>query len=400
MTFELIGAETEFRDTVRRFLDTHLTPELREAGRRCSGIFADYADAIAWHRVLARQGWSVPHWPVEHGGTGWSPLQQYIFTCELADADAPPRSTNATHMVASVIIAFGTDAQKARWLPGIRNGDDYWAQGYSEPQSGSDLASLQCRAVLDSDGTQYVINGTKIWTTHAQWANKMFCLVRTSNQAKRQQGISFLCFDLDLPGVSIRPIISISGDHELNQVFFDDVRVPVSGLIGEQDKGWTIAKYLLDHERGATWAPLVRARLRRLREAERRRWADHGADSVERADNGGKLANLECTIDALQALELRALRAHTRGEPTGVWPSIIKVLGTEARQRVTELGVEFSGAYAAAALSPEEAAAVEMPVPEEAVLSMAAYLNDRAASIYGGSNEVQRNIIAAHLLRA
>lgn len=398
MMLELTGAEEEFRNTVRSFLDTHLTPDLRTAGRRCSGIFADYPDAINWHRALALQGWSVPHWPVEHGGTGWSPLQHYIFASELAAVDAPPRSPIGTHMVAPVIIAFGTEEQKARWLPGIRNGDDYWAQGYSEPQSGSDLASLQCRAVLDSGGTHYVINGTKIWTTHAQWANRMFCLVRTSNQGKRQHGISFLCFDFDVPGITVRPIISISGDHELNQVFFDDVRVPVSALIGEQDKGWTIAKYLLEHERGGIWAPLLQARLRRLRQSAQQVWAGLPSDSFERTDKTRKFAELECTIDALQALEIRALRAQTRGEPAGILPSMGKVLGTETRQRLTELGIEIAGSYGSAGLAMEAAALSDLPVPEEAPFNMAAYLNDRAASIYGGTNEVQRNIIAAHLL--
>jgi acyl-CoA dehydrogenase len=394
---ELTSAEQEFRDTVRSFLDRHLTEDLREAGRRCSGIFADYPDAIRWHRTLARHGWSVPHWPVEHGGTGWSPLQQYIFSSELAAADAPPCSPIGTHMVAPVIIAFGTERQKARWLPGIRSGDDYWAQGYSEPQSGSDLASLQCRAVLSNDGEHYIINGTKIWTTHAQWANKMFCLVRTSDGRKRQHGISFLCFDMHLPGITVRPIINISGDHEFNQVFFDDVAVPASALIGEQDNGWKIAKYLLEHERGGIKAPLLSARLRRLRSAAERAWADLPPDCLERTDKSRKFAELGCKIDALQAMELRDLRAQTLGEAPGIRPSISKVLGTETRQELTELGIEIAGVYAGAGLS-SGAAAADLRVPQDAVFNMSAYLNDRAASIYGGTNEVQRNIIAAHLL--
>ncbi|MEX3899931.1 acyl-CoA dehydrogenase family protein [Paraburkholderia sp. BR10954] len=398
MTFELIGVEEDFRRSVRAFLETDLTAGLREAGRRSSGIFADYPDAIRWHRALARRGWSVPHWPVEHGGTGWSPLQHYIFASELADADAPMRSPVGTHMVAPVIIAFGSEEQKARWLPGIRNGDDYWAQGYSEPQSGSDLASLQCRAVLTADNTHYVINGTKMWTTHAQWANRMFCLVRTSNEGKRQHGISFLCFDLDLPGITIRPIISLSGDHELNQVFFDDVRVPASALIGEQDKGWTIAKYLLEHERGGMWAPLLRARLRRLHKAASDAWAHLMPDSAPCVELARKLIEIELEIDALEAVEIRTLRAQARGEPTGISPSIGKVSGTETRQRLTELGIEIAGAYVNAGLRMDSAEQGELPVPEDSVFNMAAYLNDRAASIYGGTNEIQRNIIAAHLL--
>ena len=374
MAWALTAAETAFRDEVRDFLSRELTPELRAAGRRCSGIFTDYEFGNRWHRILATRGWSVPNWPVEHGGTGWTPMEHYLFARELAAADAPPRAPMGPGMVAPVIIAFGTEAQKRAWLPGIRSGEDYWCQGYSEPQSGSDLASLQCKAVRDGD--HYVLNGTKIWTTHAQYANKMFCLVRTTSGGKPQQGISFLCFDLPAPGVTIRPIISISGDHELNQVFFDDVRVPAEGLIGEENQGWTIAKYLLQHERGGAWAPMLRARLRRLQAA----------------------ADAACAIDAIEATELQSLRAQARGEQPGIRPSMGKVLGSELRQRLTELGVEIAAHYAAADLPLDDSLQGDLPIPEEAVFAMSAYLNDRAASIYAGSNEVQRNIIASSLL--
>ncbi|QSI33456.1 acyl-CoA dehydrogenase [Variovorax sp. RKNM96] len=391
MAWTLSAAETAFQNEVRDFLSRELTPELRTAGRRCSGIFSDYAEGNGWHRILARRGWSVPHWPGEHGGTGWTPMQHYLFAAELAAADAPQRAPMGPGMVAPVIVAFGTEAQKRAWLPAIRSGEDYWCQGYSEPQSGSDLASLQCKAVRDGD--HYVINGTKIWTTHAQYANRMFCLVRTTSGGKPQQGISFLCFDIPTPGITIRPIISISGDHELNQVFFDDVRVPAEGLIGEENQGWTIAKYLLQHERGGAWTPMLRARLRRLRAA-----ADAISDAQEADDMALRLAEAECAIDALEATELQSLRAQARGEPPGIRPSMGKVLGSELRQRLTELGVEIAGHYAAVDLPLDDGLQGELPIPEEAVFSMSAYLNDRAASIYAGSNEVQRNIVAAHLL--
>jgi len=391
MAWTLSAAETAFQNEVRDFLSRELTPELRAAGRRCSGIFSDYAEGNGWHRILAKRGWSVPHWPVEHGGTGWTPMQHYLFAAELAAADAPQRAPMGPGMVAPVIVAFGTEAQKRAWLPGIRSGEDYWCQGYSEPQSGSDLASLQCKAVRDGD--HYVINGTKIWTTHAQYANRMFCLVRTTSGGKPQQGISFLCFDIPTPGITIRPIISISGDHELNQVFFDDVRVPADGLIGEENQGWTIAKYLLQHERGGAWTPMLRARLRRLHAA-----ADQIADAQEADDMALRLAEAECAIDALEATELQSLRAQARGEPPGIRPSMGKVLGSELRQRLTELGVDIAGHYAAVNLPLDDGLQGDMPIPEEAVFSMSAYLNDRAASIYAGSNEVQRNIVAAHLL--
>lgn len=392
MAGALNDEELRFQGEVRDFLAQALTPALRQAGRRCSGIFTEYQDGNRWHRILAQRGWSVPHWPVEHGGTGWTPLQHHIFASALAAADAPPRAPMGPGMVAPVIIAFGTPEQQQRWLPGIRSGEDYWCQGYSEPGAGSDLASLQCRAVREGD--QYVINGTKIWTTHAQYANRMFCLVRTATGGKPQAGISFLCFDMDTPGITVRPIISISGDHELNQVFFDNVRVPVSGRIGEENQGWTIAKYLLQHERGGSWAPLLRARLRRLRRA----FAGSHAQGAEAEHLALQLAELDCGIDAMEAMDMAALRAQMRGEPRGIGPSIGKTLGTELRQRLDEVGVEIAAQYAAVGLPLDDSLNGPLPLPEEAVYAMSAYLNDRAASIYAGANEVQRNLIAAHLL--
>jgi acyl-CoA dehydrogenase len=243
MNLGLSPEDLRFRDEVRAFLDVALTEDLREAGRTCSGIYCDRPVAQRWLSILNDRGWAVPSWPVEHGGANWTVAQHYIFQRELTLADAPPVSPNATRMVGPVIIAFGTQAQKAEHLPRIRSGEDWWAQGYSEPGAGSDLASLQCRA--ERDGDAYVINGSKIWTTHAHWSNKMFCLVRTRFEGKPQTGISFLLFDLERPGVTIRPIISISGDHELNAVFFDNVRVPTSSLLGAENDGWTVAKYLL-----------------------------------------------------------------------------------------------------------------------------------------------------------
>ncbi|MFZ5525179.1 MAG: acyl-CoA dehydrogenase family protein [Pseudomonadota bacterium] len=391
----LTDADKAFRDDVRAFLQEFLSEELRRDGRRCSGIFADYPEGIAWHRILAKKGWSAPRWPVEHGGTGWSPRQLYLFNRELCEADAPPLAPMGTGMVGPVIIAFGTPEQQQRWLPGILSGEDYWAQGYSEPQSGSDLASLQCKAVRDGD--HYVINGTKIWTTHAQYAKRMFCLVRTASGGKPQQGISFLCFDLDTPGITIRPIISISGDHELNQVFFDDVRVPANGLIGGENQGWAIAKYLLQHERGNAWAPQLRSRLRRLHEALAEAFPGTGPqDDAEHARLRHALADAHCRIDAVEALEMQALQAHERGEPPGIRPSMTKLLGTELRQHITELGVAIAGHPSHLRVPMPECDA--LGIPEEAAFAMSAYLNDRAASIYAGTNEIQRNLIAADIL--
>jgi len=385
-----------FRAEVRQFLATELTPELRLAGRRTAGIFTDRDDGLAWFRILARKGWSVPHWPVEWGGTGWTPRQHDIFASECAAAQAPVMAPQGARMVAPVVLAFGTPEQKQRWLPAIRSGTDYWAQGYSEPGSGSDLASLQCRAVRQGD--HYVINGTKIWTTHAQWANRMFCLVRTDASGKPQQGISFLLFDMDTPGITIRPIISISGDHELNQVFFDDVRVPVTALLGEENKGWTIAKYLLVHERGGAYTPQLRARLARMQAAAELAFAGRPADDAERRDIQGQLTDARCRIDALSALEQQVLAARIRGEDQPIAPSVGKLLGTELRQFLTEIAVTIAGPYAAARLPMADCAHALLGLPEDAVWAMSTYLNDRAASIYAGTNEVQRNLIAQHLL--
>lgn len=401
-------ADQRFRAEVRQFLAAELTPALRLAGRRTAGIFTDAADGQRWFRILAARGWSVPHWPVAWGGCGWSPRQHDIFASELAAAGAPALAPQGARMVAPVVIAFGTPEQQAAWLPAIRSGDDYWAQGYSEPGAGSDLAALQCRAVRvsGSNGDEFVINGTKIWTTHAQWANKIFCLVRTSTVGKPQQGISFLLFDLTLPGITIRPIISLAGDHELNQVFFDDVRVPASALLGEENRGWTIAKYLLVHERGGTWAPMLRARLVRLQAAAVAAFAGRPADDDERRDIDLTLADACCRVDALHALEQQGLAARIRGVDQPVAPSIGKLLGTELKQRLTEIGVAIAGPYGAARLplaecagaAAAEIAAHALALPEDAIFAMSAYLNDRAASIYAGTNEVQRNLIAQHLL--
>ena len=393
---ESAAADDAFRDEVRQFLATELTDDLRLAGRRTAGIFTDYDDGQRWFRILARKGWSVPHWPVEWGGCGWTPRQHDIFASEVTAAQAPVLAPQGARMVAPVVLAFGTPEQQARWLPAIRSGDDYWAQGYSEPGSGSDLASLQCKAVRDGDS--YVINGTKIWTTHAQWANRIFCLVRTSSAGKPQQGISFLLFDMDTPGITVRPIISISGDHELNQVFFDDVRVPATALLGEENKGWTIAKYLLVHERGGTYAPGLRARLGRLQRAAVQAFAGRPADDDERRDIDRQLADAQCRIDALHALEQQVLAARIRGEEQPIAPSVGKLLGTELRQFITEIAVTIAGPYAAARLPQADCAAHALALPEDAIWAMSTYLNDRAASIYAGTNEVQRNLIAQHLL--
>ncbi|BCW87499.1 Putative acyl-CoA dehydrogenase FadE17 [Alphaproteobacteria bacterium SO-S41] len=380
-----MNADAEFRAEVRAFLAAKLTPDLREAGRLCAGIYSDRPVAQRWLAILNARGWSVPRWPVEHGGTGWSEVQHAIFAAELIAAEAPPVTPNATGMLGPVLIEYGTEAQKAYFLPRIRSGEDWWAQGYSEPGAGSDLARLQCRA--ERQGDHYIINGSKIWTTHAHWSNRIFCLVRTRTDGKAQEGISFLLFDLDLPGIEIRPLISISGDHEFNEVFFRDVRVPAEGLVGEENMGWTVAKFLLRHERSSQYAPRLRNQLRQLR-------AMAAAREVDAASVGLDAAAV--ALDVLEAQEFRILDAVGRGASMGVTSSMMKVQGTELRQRLDEIGIELAGAYSAADQSKALVGlrANDAVGPADGFTAMSRYLNDRAASIYAGSNEIQRNIIA------
>jgi len=339
------------------------------------------------------QSRAVPAWPVEHGGTNWTLRQHYVFQRELALVQAPPVTPNATGMLGPVVIAFGTEAQQAEILPGIRCGDTWWAQGYSEPEAGSDLARLQCRAVRDGD--DYVIRGTKIWTTHAQFSDHMFCLVRTDSSGKPQQGISFLMFDLDRPGISIEPIISISGDHEINQVFFDDVRVPVTALLGAEHDGWTIAKYLLEHERGGSSAPRLQVRLNRIAS-----WVNQSGLSFETGLRE-RMAAAAIALDALEAVELEVLSRAESGGTVGFMSSALKIRATEAQQRITELGIGAAALYGLP-LQPEVRAAWELPReavgPRDLLPLMPQYLNGRAASIYAGSNEIVRNIIAKAVL--
>jgi acyl-CoA dehydrogenase len=253
-----------FRATVQAFLDTALTPELRAAGRRMTSYFCDPRDSLPWQRILHAKGWAAPAWPVAYGGTGWSEAERAIFAEACARAEAPNLSPMGLRMIGPALIAFGDAAQKARYLPRILSGEDYWCQGYSEPQAGSDLATLTLKAVRDGD--HYVLDGAKIWTTHAHHANRMFCLARTSSSDKPQRGITFLLLDMASPGITVEPIITLAGEHELNAVFFDQVRVPVADRLGREDEGWTVAKYLLEFERSGSMAPQLWPQLQRARD--------------------------------------------------------------------------------------------------------------------------------------
>ena len=401
MDLDLTAEDAAFADEVRAFLDRSLTPELRQAGRRATSVFMDKDYSLAWQKILHARGWAAPSWPAEYGGPGWSDMQRYVFAAECARAGAPSLAPMGLKMVGPVIMGYGTPEQKAHYLPRILSGEDYWCQGYSEPGAGSDLAALQLSAVLDGD--DYVLNGSKIWTTHAHWANRMFCLVRTRREGKAQAGITFLLLDMDSPGVSVRPIITLAGDHEVNQVFFDQVRVPAAGRVGEENNGWTVAKYLLEFERGGGSAPGLRVALERLRglaKAEGGETGETGERLIDDADFSAKLAGLGVALDAIDMTERRIQAALASGGTPGPASSMLKTQSTELMQKLDELALEGLGAYAAVDQPQARAPGANSAFvgPEHGLITTARYLNDRAASIYGGSNEIQRDIMAKLVL--
>ncbi|MBL8383208.1 MAG: acyl-CoA dehydrogenase family protein [Burkholderiales bacterium] len=383
-----------FRAEVRAFLEESLTPELVRAARLVTSVFPDPDIGLRWHRKLFARGWVAPAWPVEYGGTGWSYAQRWIFETESSLAGAPALSPLGLRMAGPVIMRFGTPEQKAHYLPRLLSGDDYWCQGYSEPGSGSDLASLATRAVRDGD--HYVINGSKIWTTHAHHANRMFALVRTGDATvKKHEGISFLLIDMKTPGITVRPIKSASGDHEVNQVFFDDVRVPVSCRLGEEGQGWTIAKYLLEFERGGaiTSGRLYTAldRVRRLVDG-----GDGGTPRVLTADDALAFAAVEVDIRALEATELSVMSTLAVGQNPGSVSSLLKLRWSEIHQSITRLGLRLLGPDVLA-FEPERPLYLHAQggvLDDVARPVVAAYLNARAYTIFGGTSEIQREIIA------
>ena len=400
MELNLSPQDEAFRTEVRRFLDEDLTEDLREAGRKTGGVFAEFAASQRWHKVLARRGWSAPSWPKEYGGTGWTARQRYIFSRECTVVDAPRIFTMGVRMVGPVIMKFGTPEQKTKYLPDIVSGDSVFCQGYSEPGSGSDLASLKTRAVRDGD--DYIINGTKIWTTGAHVANRMFCLVRTSTEGKPQDGISFVLLDsMDTPGLTVKPIVTLAGDHEVNQVFFDNVRTPVANRIGPENAGWTVAKYLLEFERGGdAYTPNLHARLEDVRRIAREEAADGSGRLIDERDFATRLAEVEIAIQGLEMIELQVLSDLSRGRNPGAVSSLMKIRGSETLQIIDHLGVEALG-WCAAPFEPQaRLLGHNQPTvtPEYGTTAAPLYLNNRAATIYAGSNEIQRNIIAKAVL--
>ncbi|RIJ16343.1 acyl-CoA dehydrogenase [Henriciella mobilis] len=396
MNLTFSPAEESFRDEVRTFLSEALTPDLKRYASRMTSVYAQKDVALEWQAILVEKGWAAPSWPVEYGGCDWSVAQHYIFDIEMAKSGAPPLSPMGIGMCGPALIGHGSEAQKAHYLPRILSGEDFWCQGYSEPHAGSDLAALTMSA--EADGDDFICNGSKIWTTHAHEANMMFCLVRTDASGKPQQGITFLLIDMTTPGVRVDPIIMLSGEHIQNAVFFDDVRVPKANVVGEVDKGWTVAKYLLEFERGgSSYGPRLLQRLGALRRV---------AKDLGRLDAAlnARISAAEIEAGALEAAELMMMSELAGGGTPGLKASMMKIKGTELSQHVTEIALDIAGAHVEP-FQPEHTSPGGPVVthhssnqglvgPDSLVTVAAKYLNDRAGSIYAGSNEIQRNILS------
>jgi alkylation response protein AidB-like acyl-CoA dehydrogenase len=396
--------DAAFRDEVREFLAEKLTPELQRAGRLMTSVYADHEASMEWQRILHERGWAAPAWPVEYGGCDWTLTQHYIFGRESTLAGAPSLSPMGIRMVAHAIIKFGTPEQKDYFLPRILTGEVFFCQGYSEPEAGSDLAALTMAAV--DDGEHLVCTGSKIWTTHAAEANWMFALVRTSKMEKKQQGITFLLVEMTSPGIEVRPLVMTSGEEVQNQVFFDEVRVPKSNVIGKIDDGWTVAKYLLEFERGGgSSAPALQVLAEEIASVAADQPGPSGGRLIDDAAFAHRLADARIRTDVLEILEYRVLAAVAAGKNPGSASSMLKVVGTELSQELTELAMAAAGprgrVYQPHATCPGgPIAEYEPPAdgyvsgePWQAVAPLR-YFNDRAGSIYAGSNEIQRNILA------
>ena len=398
MDLEFTEELRDFQREVRAVIEERLPADIRTKVERFLALGKD--DYLRWQDILAERGWLVYSWPVEHGGTGWSPVQGYIFEEEMGRARAPRIMPFGPKMVGPVIYTFGSDAQKAKYLPAIAANETWWCQGYSEPDAGSDLASLRTRAVRDGD--HYVVNGTKTWTTAAHWADMMFCLVRTDTGVKPQEGISFLLLDMRDPGVEVRPIVTMDGGREINTVYLTDVKVPVENCVGEENKGWTYAKFLLGHERfGIARLSESKARLAYLGEIARNHHVG-GTLLADDTDFMRSVAETEIELTALEYTELRALMNAEQGKAPGVEANMLKIRGTEVQQKISGMLMKAMGYYALPYV-PEamEYGWNEAPIgPEHASGLAPAYFNMRKTTIYGGTNEIQRNIIARMVLGA
>ncbi|WP_223533324.1 acyl-CoA dehydrogenase family protein [Pseudomonas sp. GL-RE-20] len=395
MDIEFTVQEQAFRQEVRAFLRDNLPGELSE--RISLGKRLSKTHQVQWMQILDRQGWLAPGWPVEFGGTGWNAVQKHIFDEECFAAGAPKVVSFGLKMVAPVIIKFGTTEQKAHFLPRILSCEDWWCQGYSEPGAGSDLSSLKTRAVREGD--HYVVNGQKTWTTLAHFADWMFCLVRTDPEARQQRGISFLLIDMKTPGITVRPIITLDGEHEVNEVFFDNARVPVANLVGQENEGWTCAKYLLTHERtsigGIAQNKALLTRLKRIAGQEVRDGRPLIEDPLFRA----QIAEVDMQLMAAEMSNLRTLAVTQNGDVPGAESSFLKIKGTEIRQAITYLISKAVGPYALPFIEDELGYGSEpLLYTDYSSAATYQYLDARKASIYGGANEIQKNIIAKMIL--
>ncbi len=400
MDLNFTPEEEALRAQVQHFLQEKLPKRLSDKVRNDRRLTR--ADAVEWHAILNTQGWLANHWPVQYGGTGWTPVQKFIFENECAIAGAPRVVPFGLSMLGPVLIKYGSEEQKRYWLPRILDGSDWWCQGYSEPGAGSDLAALKTTAVrgVDASGAHYIVNGQKTWTTLGQYANMIFCLVRTTADVRRQEGISFLLIDMNTPGVEVRPIITLEGEHEINEVFFTDVRVPAENLVGEEGKRWTYAKYLLTYERtsiaGVGFSVAALDRLRKVAERVLRNGRPLADDPLFAA----RLARVEIDLENMKTTNLRVVAAVSGGGMPGAESSMLKIRGTEILQEISSLLRRAMGPYAQPfieqALQEEYD---ETPVgPEEAAAAASLYFNNRKLSIFGGSNEIQKNIISKMIL--
>jgi len=400
MDMDFAPEDLAFQKDVRAFLDDKLNARLREGAANTPSVFTEPDITREWQAILAEKGWLATSWPVEDGGPGWTPTQKYIFEKECAIAGAPSLPILGLRLVGPVICHFGTPEQKARFLPRIISGEDYWCQGYSEPGAGSDLAAVKTRA--ERVGDKYVVNGSKIWTTHAHHANWIFALVRTDPTVQKQRGISFLLIPMEQPGVSVSPIVTMANDHEVNATFFDNAETPADNLIGEEGQGWTIAKFLLENERGGSCAaPALLAKLDRIE-----RWAKEEASGsngtmIHDPNISQRLARLRLEAQAFEVTELRILAELAKGRPAGPQTSLVKLTSSNLRQAIDELAVDLFG-YEGLQLPVTRPLygneAPEFVGSRAAQLSMPAYLNGRAYTIFGGSDEVQKTIIAKQVL--
>ncbi|NYT62566.1 acyl-CoA dehydrogenase family protein [Alcaligenaceae bacterium] len=398
MNIDYTNEQLAFRDEIREFLSTSVPAKVKEKAFTQERLTKE--ETLGWQRALYERGWGAPAWPVEYGGTGWDAIQRHIFEEECALAQAPDQLSFGIKMVAPVIQKYGNQAQKDHYLPGIISGQDWWCQGYSEPGAGSDLASVKTSA--ERQGDSYIVNGQKTWTTYAQHADLIFCLVRTDRDVRKQEGISFLLIDMKSPGITVRPIIMLDGGHEVNEVWFDNVQVPVQNLIGEENKGWTYAKYLLGHERtGIARIGRSKAALERLKAIAARQPGNNGQPLLNDPRFRDRIAMVELELQALEITNLKLVAGDDKPQAPGPEASILKIKGSEIQQTLSELIATALGPYAAADVKdPQQYGpqGISDAFPANTCNLAGYYFNARKTTIYGGSSEVQKSIICKAIL--